>query len=187
MEDLSTSLSLLFRWSNKLLMNRIRILEDGSIAGWSGFVWTESLAPFRVRGVYSIRTMILFPVISLEVDFIYPFSTDIVYFTLFSIFILISNHFLKALSSPYHYFFSFGIFSPVPSDVDPDPVGTAFIWVPGSGSGSRGIKWRKSKNLSSIFFLFRKTRNRNALPIIQKIKFLIFKSTFFWCGLIFKV
>ena len=26
------------------------------------------------------------------------------------------------------------------SDVDPDPVGSAFIWVRGSGSGSRGIK-----------------------------------------------
>ena len=26
------------------------------------------------------------------------------------------------------------------TDVDPDPVGSAFIWVPGSGSESRGIK-----------------------------------------------
>ena len=35
----------------------------------------------------------------------------------------------------------------------------------------------KNKSLTSIFFLFRRNRNRkNALPIIQEIKLIIFKS-----------
>jgi len=33
------------------------------------------------------------------------------------------------------------------SDVDPDPVGSAFIWVPGSGPGSR-IKLRKKQEFN---------------------------------------
>ena len=61
------------------------------------------------------------------------------------------------------------------SDVDPDPVGSTFISV--CGSGSRGIKWRKNKKLTIVFFYFRRNRSmRNALPIIQEIKFIIFKS-----------
>ena len=46
----------------------------------------------------------------------------------------------------------------LPSDMDPDPVGSAFIWVRGSGSGSRGIKLREKQSLTkkvSYFFRFR--------------------------------
>ena len=35
------------------------------------------------------------------------------------------------------------------SDVDPDPVGSAFIWV--RGSGSRGIKLREKQTLTNNF------------------------------------
>ena len=33
------------------------------------------------------------------------------------------------------------------SDVDPDPVGSAFIWIRGSGSGSTGIKPSLTKSI----------------------------------------
>ena len=38
------------------------------------------------------------------------------------------------------------------SDVDPDPVGSAFIWV--RGSGSRGIKLRKKQSLTKKMSFF---------------------------------
>ena len=60
------------------------------------------------------------------------------------------------------------------SDVDLDPVRSAFILV--CGSGSMGIKWRKNKSLTNLFSLFCRNRNmKNALPIIQGKKFIIFK------------
>ena len=45
-----------------------------------------------------------------------------------------------------------GILDNFPSDVDPDPIGSAFIWV--HGSGSRGIKLSEKQSLFlPIFFL----------------------------------
>ena len=40
------------------------------------------------------------------------------------------------------------------NDVDPDPVGSAFIWVRGSGTGSRGLKWMEKQSLTNIVFFF---------------------------------
>ena len=42
------------------------------------------------------------------------------------------------------------------SDVDPDPVGSAFIWVSGSGFGSRGITLSEMQSLTNKLFFCRK-------------------------------
>ena len=52
------------------------------------------------------------------------------------------------------------------NDVDPDPVGSAFIWA--CGSGSRGIKWRKKQSLTNKIHLFFHRKN-----ILLKLFFLI--------------
>ena len=38
--------------------------------------------------------------------------------------------------------------------MDPDPVGSGFIWVPGSGSGSRGKMQGKAEFNQQIFGFF---------------------------------
>ena len=38
--------------------------------------------------------------------------------------------------------------------MDQDPVGSAFIWVRGSGSGSSGKKLREKQSLTNKFFGF---------------------------------
>ena len=54
------------------------------------------------------------------------------------------------LSSIFHFT---GFWTLWTSDVDPDPVGSEFIWVRGSGSGPRVIKCRvKQSSTNKVFF-----------------------------------